>query len=225
MEFEGLLRAKFVAFNIAGFAIGLVFYYQGFLDRIFHGDIALAAMIIGFVFVVGLIMTAYRVWKVGDELDRVKRGQGRMLSVESERALEMRLFSRISHIQHVANSLGLLGLIGTAWGFSLFAANITPDKVSNASSAGALVSTLAGGLGVAIYATMLGGIFCLWTTCNLQLLRGATASLCALIMDRAHAQKHQRAQLTTPPPAPHAPVPTPALGAALPRGAATSGGL
>jgi biopolymer transport protein ExbB/TolQ len=131
-------------------------------------------------------MSAYRVWKVGEELDRAKAGLGRLLKVESERALEIRLFSRISHIQHVANALGMLGLIGTAWGFSLFAADITPDKVGSAAQAGALVSTIAGGIGVAIYATMLGGILCLWTTCNLQLLRGATASLCALIMDEAH---------------------------------------
>ena len=48
---------------------------------------------------------------------------------------------------------------------------------------------------MAIYATMLGGIFCLWTTCNLQLLRGATASLCALIMDEAHAQQRRRTML------------------------------
>jgi hypothetical protein len=192
MEYEGLLKAKFAAFNIAGFAIAVVFYFQGVLDKIFHGEIALAALIITMVFLVGLVMTSYRIWKVGDELDRVKHDQGRVLTVESERALEIRLFTRISHIQHIANSLGLLGLIGTAWGFSLFATNITPDKVSSASSAGALVSTLASGLGVAIYATMLGGIFCLWTTCNLQLLRGATASLCALIMDHAHVRQRQR---------------------------------
>jgi len=192
MEYEGLLKAKFAAFNIAAFALGTVFYFQGFLDKILYGNIAVASFVLTLVFLVGLVMTSYRVWKVGNELDWVKRGKGRLVTVESERALEIRLFSRISHIQHIANALGLLGLIGTAWGFSLFAANITPDKVSNASAAGALVSNLASGIGVAIYATMLGGIFCLWTTCNLQLLRGATASLCALIMDQAHIQKQHR---------------------------------
>ena len=154
--------------------------------------IAIAAVVITMVFLLGLVMTAYRIWKVGDELDRVKQGQGRIMTMESERALEIRLFTRISHIQHIANALGLLGLIGTAWGFSLFAINITPDKVSTPPRPANLVSTLASGLGVAIYATMLGGIFCLWTTCNLQLLRGATASLCALIMDEAHVQQRRR---------------------------------
>jgi len=197
MEQEGLLKAKFVAFNLTSFSLWLIVWSQGYMDKVFHGNVAIAAMIIIMVFLLGLAMTAYRIWKVGGELDRVKRGQGRLITVESERALEIRLFSRISHIQHVANALGLLGLIGTAWGFSLFAVNITPDKVSDASSAGNLVSTLASGLGVAIYATMLGGIFCLWTTCNLQLLRGATASLCALIMDEAHIQQRRRNLLVT----------------------------
>jgi hypothetical protein len=195
MEQEGLLKAKFIAFNLTSFSLWLILWSQGYMDRIFHGNVAIAAMVITMVFLLGLVMTAYRVWKVGAELDRIKRGQGRVITMESERALEIRLFSRISHIQHVANALGLLGLIGTAWGFSLFAVNISPDKVSDASSAGNLVSTLASGLGVAIYATMLGGIFCLWTTCNLQLLRGATASLCALIMDEAHAQQRRRTML------------------------------
>jgi hypothetical protein len=197
MEQEGLLKAKFIAFNITSFSLWLILWSQGYMDRIFHGNVAIAAMIITMVFLLGLVMTAYRVWKVGAELDRVKRGQGRIITMESERALEIRLFSRISHIQHIANALGLLGLIGTAWGFSLFATTITPDKVSSAASAGALVSTLASGLGVAIYATMLGGIFCLWTTCNLQLLRGATASLCALIMDHAHVRQRQRETVMT----------------------------
>ena len=73
---------------------------------------------------------------------------------------------------------------------------------------------------MAIYATMLGGIFCLWTTCNLQLLRGATASLCALIMDEAHAQQRRRTMLvggsghlhTEPPSAVDLPVGAPAAG-------------
>lgn len=189
MEEQWLLKAKFTAFNLTAMVFVLVLYLQGWLDRVLTGHIAVATAIIGAVFLIGLFMSAYRVWKIGGELDRARSGGGRMATVESERALEIRMFSRISHLQHIANALGMLGLIGTAWGFSLFAANITPDMVGNASSAGAMVTTLASGLGVAIYATMLGGALCLWTTCNLQLLRGATASLCALIMDQAHARR------------------------------------
>lgn len=185
MDERGLLKAKFIVFNLTGLMMVFVGFANGWFDRLVTGHIALASSIISGVFVIGLVMTAYRVWKVGAELDRLRKGEGRVVTIESERALELRLFSRISHIQHIANALALLGLIGTAWGFSLFAAEITPDKVGSASAAGALVSTIAGGIGVAIYATMLGGILCLWTSCNLQLLRGATASLCALIMDEA----------------------------------------
>jgi len=189
---EGLLKAKFIAFNLTCIALIFVAFLQGWLDRVVHGHIAAAAGVITAVFLVGLAMTTFRVWKVGGEIDRVKRGVGRIESFRSERALELRLFSRISHIQHIANALGLLGLIGTAWGFSLFASNITSDQVGNAAAAGALVSTLAGGIGVAIYATMIGGLLCLWTTCNLQLLRGATASLCASIMDAARDPQRNR---------------------------------
>ncbi|PWC45818.1 MotA/TolQ/ExbB proton channel family protein [Azospirillum sp. TSO22-1] len=189
---ELLLKTKFVAFNLFGFAIGAMIFANGWLDRLLEGEIALASGILFGVFAIGLFLTAYRVWKVGEELDRLKRGDGRVASIESERALEIRLFTRLSHIQHIANSLGLLGLVGTAWGFSLFAANITPDQVGNASAAGALVSMIARGIGVAIYATMLGGILCLWTTCNLQMLRSATASLCAAIMDQARVVARER---------------------------------
>ncbi len=197
MEEQWLLKAKFTAFNLTALVFVLVLYIQGWLDRVLTGPIAVATAVIATTFLIGLVMSAYRVWKIGGELDRAKSGGGRMSTVESERALEIRMFSRISHLQHIANALGMLGLIGTAWGFSLFAANITPDMVGNASSAGAMVTTLASGLGVAIYATMLGGALCLWTTCNLQLLRGATASLCALIMDQAHARR--RGAPTVPP--------------------------
>jgi hypothetical protein len=68
---------------------------------------------------------------------------------------------------------------------------------------------------------MLGGIFCLWTTCNLQLLRGATASLCALIMDEAHAQKRRRGLLVTGSSAVHA---APADPVELPPGEPVIGG-
>lgn len=188
-----LLKSKFVAFNFWGLSVLVIAYMNGWMDRLLVGEIAIAAAVLFGVFAIGLAMTAYRVWKVGAELDRLKHGQGRVITVESERALEIRLFSRLSHIQHIANALGLLGLVGTAWGFSLFAANISPDQVGNASSAGALVSTIARGIGVAIYATMLGGLLCLWTTCNLQMLRSATASLCASIMDAARVNARERA--------------------------------
>ena len=40
---EGMLKAKFVAFNLTGAALVLVAYLQGWLDRLVHGHIAVAA--------------------------------------------------------------------------------------------------------------------------------------------------------------------------------------
>ena len=164
------------------------------MDRIFHGNVAIAAMIITMVFLLGLVMTAYRVWKVGAELDRVKRGQGRIITMESERALEIRLFSRISHIQHIANALGLLGLIGTAWGQPV-RGQYQPRERSATHPPPAIWSAHWRAAWVLRSTRPCWAASAPLDHLQPQLLRGATASLCALIMDEAHAQQRRRTML------------------------------
>jgi hypothetical protein len=193
-----LLWSRFVALNMVGAAGLLIFWINGWVDRILAADTSGICLLIFVLFLVGLAASAWRVYKVTDELDQLRAGEGGRLSAyrmaatasnpgSATRALELRLFSRIVFVRHIANTLVLLGLIGTVVGFIMALAQVNADSVNDAGAISGMVATLIEGMGVALYTTLVGAVLNIWLAANYQLLATGTANLAAALIDAGYA--------------------------------------
>ena len=115
-------------------------------------------------------------------------GQSRALAAS---ALRLRLGARIASIRHLANSLVFLGLIGTVIGFIIALSGIDPNAAADVDSIGPMVSTLIGGMSVALYTTLVGAILNIWLMVNYRLLEGGTVTLVTTIVELG--ERHARA--------------------------------
>jgi hypothetical protein len=193
-----LLWSRFVALNMVGTAGLLIFWINGWVDRVLVADTSGICLLIFVLFLIGLAASAWRVYKVTDELDHLRAGEGGRLTAyrmaataaspgSATRALELRLFSRIVFIRHIANTLVLLGLIGTVVGFIMALAQVNADSVNDAGAISGMVATLIEGMGVALYTTLVGAVLNIWLAANYQLLATGTANLAAALIDAGYA--------------------------------------
>ena len=196
------ILANAVALALVGAAVG-----QGWVGALLAADEGgLCRMIIA-VFLVGLVWSGQRAARLSRELNDVGRleafpgaslpehlrlgerrdAQSRSLLVSS---LRLRLGSRVAPIRHLANSLVLLGLIGTVVGFIMALSGVRPEAASDVNAIGPMVSTLIGGMSVALYTTLVGSILNLWLMVNVRLLEGAAAKLLIAVIESG--ERHAR---------------------------------
>jgi biopolymer transport protein ExbB/TolQ len=71
----------------------------------------------------------------------------------------------------------LLGLIGTVVGYIIALSGVRPEVVSDVGAIGPMVSTLIGGMSVALYTTLVGSLLNVWLMVNVRLLEGGTVKL------------------------------------------------
>ncbi|MFQ5913134.1 MAG: hypothetical protein ACE5JS_08125, partial [Nitrospinota bacterium] len=76
------------------------------------------------------------------------------------------------------------GLIGTVIGFIMALSGVSAEAAADIGKVGPMVGTLISGMGVALYTTLVGGIFNLWLGVNFQILRTGTANLAAALLDK-----------------------------------------
>jgi MotA/TolQ/ExbB proton channel family len=104
--------------------------------------------------------------------------------------LRLKLAARITPIRHIANSLVLLGLIGTVIGFVIALSGVRPEVVSNVNAIGPMVSTLIGGMSIALHITLVGSLLHLWLMVNVRLLEGGTVKLLTATIEAG--ERHAR---------------------------------
>lgn len=180
-----LLKSKFVVFNGTAVAGVVVAWLAGWVQQVHKADETGMAYIVAGTFLAGLGLSGWRLWKIADEMDRLKEGRGRVQRFASERALELKLFARISHVRHIANSVMLMGLMGTVLGLIHGLLGIQSASIGDASAAAQIISGLISGMGTALYLSLVALVLSLWLNSNFQLLRTATANLAAEIIERA----------------------------------------
>ena len=91
--------------------------------------------------------------------------------------------SRIGSVRHIANTLVLLGLIGTVVGFIIALSAVGVNLAADIDSVGPMISTLIGGMSVALYTTMVGAILNIWLMINYRLLLGGTVNLITSVVE------------------------------------------
>lgn len=199
MKWDYLLFYRWLAVNAVGFTILWVFHMNGMVKPVFLGDSSYIVYVIAGLFLYGMVLCGFRVWKTSRELNHVKRGDkgkikefaNKSMQADPEsvkEAFEIKLFARISFVKYISSSLVMLGLLGTVIGFIMVLTNIPANAVGDAAQVGKLVSTLTSGMGVALYTTLVGAITNLWLNGNYNMLRTGVANLVAAILESADSR-------------------------------------
>ena len=207
-SFRFLLMLRFLVLNLVALALLGAAWLKGWVAAVFVGDTTQLVAVIALVFAVGLASCGRKIFLTSSEINqltdprghrsaRVARylaalesrdGQSRALAAS---ALRLRLGARIASIRHLANSLVFLGLIGTVIGFIIALSGIDPNAAADVDSIGPMVSTLIGGMSVALYTTLVGAILNIWLMVNYRLLEGGTVTLVTTIVELG--ERHARA--------------------------------
>lgn len=196
MSWNNLLFYRWMAFNLVGLAILLVFFVQGLVAPVFLSDSSHITYVIAALFAYGMVLCGYRVWKTAREINAVKSGgKGKLrdfveLSARTDResvkeAFEIKLFARIAFVKYIASSLVTLGLLGTVIGFIIVLTQVPANAVGDTSQVGKLVAILTNGMGVALYTTLVGAVTNLWLNANYTMLRTGVVNLIAAILEAA----------------------------------------
>ena len=204
MGLKFLLLLRFGLINIVAFALLGAAWAQGLVAKVINSDVTNMVILISVVFIVGLILSGYRVWKVSKQLnaaydfdpnqrsraaDFLKKSKGKDAGTRANlgQALRLKLFSRIVHIRYIASSLTILGLIGTVLGFIIALSGVDPEVASNPSAISPMVTQLIEGMSVALYTTLVGSILSVWLGLIYQMLATGTSNLVAKIIELAES--------------------------------------
>ena len=206
MGLKYLLLMRFGLINIVAFALLGAAWAQGLVAKVINSDITNMVILITVVFIVGLILSGYRVWKVSKQLnaaydfdpknrsragDFLNKAKGKDAATRANlaQALRLKLFSRIIHIRYIASSLTILGLIGTVLGFIIALSGVDTDVASNPSAISPMVTQLIEGMSVALYTTLVGSILSVWLGLIYQMLATGTSNLVSKIIELAETKK------------------------------------
>ena len=200
MLYRYLLVVRFALVNLVAAALLAAAYMQGWLDGLFAERLRELSGTIFLVFLYGLALCGLRVWQQSIELNNLKAGSpnpesriGQYLdrapgaSPESRSlqagVLRLKLTDRIVAVRHIANALVFLGLIGTVIGFIIALSGVDPESAAKAENVTAMVATLIGGMSVALYTTLVGGVLYIWLIVNHRILTTGTVSLIAAVIE------------------------------------------
>ena len=194
MGHRHLLVVRFILFNVVALGLLAAIYLQGWLDEVLGARLVELSLLIVAVFVYGLIMCGARIWQTNQELNQIRDGgttPGSSIETYLVRArggtgedrrrlaelLRLRLSGRIAIVRQVANTLVFLGLIGTVIGFIIALSGVDPEAVTDAQRVAPMVSTLIGGMSVALNTTLIGAVLYVWLIVDHRMLATGTVAL------------------------------------------------
>jgi MotA/TolQ/ExbB proton channel family len=195
-----LLLLRFVVINLIATALLCAAWLKGWIDLIMAGDSTHQVLLIAAVFVYGLVRCGGKIFITSVELNQTRelplggssrvrkylesiQGQDAQSRAISASALRMKLMSRIGSIRHIGNSLVFLGLLGTVIGFIMALSGVDAQAAGDVDAIAPMVTTLIGGMSVALYTTLVGAVLNIWIMVNYRLLENGTVTLFTTIVD------------------------------------------
>jgi hypothetical protein len=172
---SNLLLFRLVIVNTVGAVASFYAYQQGYISELFTTDTTNISYAILALFVVGLVSTFNRAWKVSAAINEWKAIAFIDSDAPAARLRASKLDVKNSHIADIAKWLAYLGLLGTIIGLKMA---INGSALDNT----AAIQT---GLAVAVNTTIAGAILCFWTWVNLRMLDTATHSFMADVENAA----------------------------------------
>lgn len=196
-----LLLFRFALVNLIAAALVAMAWMEGWVDIIRDGDPTRLSAVTAGLFLAGLGICGYRIWRVSRELNEVREAlpapgskvgqylllvqsagaEGRAIAAE---ALRLTLTSRIIAVRQIASTLVVLGLLGTVVGFIISLGGVKPEVASDARAVTPMIATLVQGMSVALGNTLVGGLLNLWLIANYHILATGTARLIGAIFER-----------------------------------------
>ncbi len=189
-----LLWSRFAILNLFGLVGLILMQVNGWISKIIDGDSSKITVIIFSLFVVGLVLTGIRIHKLTRELNDVRSGTSKRLQqywelferrgqAVASQVTQIRLYSKIQWIKRIASSLVALGLIGTVFGAISFLLGIDVAALGDVEKIGSAFAVVLGGMGIALYTTLVGAVLNLWLTFNFGIVENGTSDLIAALMD------------------------------------------
>ena len=195
-----LLLLRFTLLNLFGFGLLGAAYAHGLVAQALIADRTYLSLVIFLVFLVGMVLSAFKVWQTSHELNSVRNFESGddspaaryLLSMSGADAdsranlvgaLRMKIAHRTAVVRHIANSLVLLGLIGTVVGFIIALGGVDPEHASDVKAIAPMVSTLIQGMSTALYTTLVGAVLNVWLMSNHQVLAGGTVKLITSLVE------------------------------------------
>lgn len=185
-----LLWAKFALLNTIGFAGLALLQINGYVNQVITGDQSHISIVIFILFLIGLGLTAIRIYKLSQELNFLKADRSDKLKeytelvenqdiVTAKQVLEIKLLSKIQWIRRIASSLVQLGLIGTVYGTMVFMLNIDLGAIADIDRVAEVFGVVMNGMGIALYTTLVGAVLNLWLGYNYGIVEQGTSYLLA----------------------------------------------
>jgi len=169
---NNLLVYRFVVFNLVMLVMLMASVVMGLGYDAFTLDISYITWIIAALFTITLGSTGVQGWKIAGTINRYKVGQIFLGKNAAQKRLE-----KIEHIQSCANWMVTLGLLGTVYGFLIALSGVSVEQASNITGVQKLVTHLIAGAQTALYTTLVGGFFGLWTEVNYRMVKTAAVVL------------------------------------------------
>jgi hypothetical protein len=193
-RYRFLLLLRFGLINLTGFALLGAAWLQGWIAQILAADTTHVCKLIFALFLVGLALSAQKVWMLSRELNALDAGPtsgpskiasfmfgiaGRGGDTRQALAsvLRLKLAHRIAPVRHIASTLVLLGLIGTIIGFVIALSGVNQDAVTDPAAIGPMVATLLHGMAMALFKTLVGSVLNVWLMVDYRLLEGGAVHL------------------------------------------------
>jgi hypothetical protein len=197
-----VLLLRFTLLNLFGFGLLGAAYAHGLVAEALAADRTYLSVVIFLVFMVGMGLSAFKVWQTSHELNSVRDFKSGVDSPASRYlspmtgsdadsranlvgALRMKIAHRTAVVRHIANSLVLLGLIGTVVGFIIALGGVDPAHASDVKAIAPMVSTLIQGMSTALYTTLIGAVLNVWLMANHQVLAGGPVKLITSLVELA----------------------------------------
>ena len=179
---KNLLLYRFALFNGGMGALLGYLGAKGYIAAAVAGDPTGLSMLIALLFVLLFGSTAQRVWKTSKAMNALKgvrltdKGREAVAKHGAFNHWTKRLI-KIRHIHEGAGWLAYLGLIGTVVGFIISLSGVDLGALATAQGVQAMIPELMAGMKVALYTTLAGSFFGLWTEVNYRMLHTSTACL------------------------------------------------
>lgn len=165
---NNLLVMRLAVINICAAAAVVYAWQLGLVQMVYAADTSYICYAITALFAVGLLSVFQRALKVSRLLNAIKADEHPFISAA-------KFVAKGDFIADIAQWLAVLGLTGTIVGFIAALHDINID----ASEPKALIEQLIGGMSIAFFTTLLGGITGLWLELCNRILRTATACMIA----------------------------------------------
>ncbi len=168
-----LLLFRFIIFNTLMSGMMAWFISKGWLGLVLAADPTGISLSIMVLFSLTFLSTVRQLWKIGKDKDAAKNN-----NVINEPPLYKRILKRSIKLRSIklsAETMTVLGIIGTVVGF-IVAFTIQDASMLASIDVGSMPGVIFGmikGMSIALYTTLTGAIFGLWTTWNHAMIKDA----------------------------------------------------